>query len=106
MQSVRMTSMDGYLTGPEVAAMMTDVGHLAEALYQANAPRRSGRLAMSTAVDVEVTRPYGRGEPRWTATLSVEAPYTASVEFGHNLPGGGRVEAQRNLQKVLQSLNL
>lgn len=104
MDQVRITGMKGYLTGPEVEELMYAVGYEAEALYKAIAPTHTHRLVESTVVDVEVTRPYERGAPRFTATLTVEAPYAAAVEFGYTTASGKPVPGQHPLHKVLQSM--
>ncbi|AHI21602.1 hypothetical protein PBI_COLLEEN_12 [Corynebacterium phage Colleen] len=106
MDDVRIHDMKGYLTGPEVEAMMYAAGYEAEALYKAIAPVSSTALVDSTVVDVEVTKPYGRGAPRLTATLLVEAPHAAAVEFGYTTKSGVKVPGQHPLLKVLRAMSI
>lgn len=101
--------MKGYLQGPEVEALMYRAGYLALALYQASAPQRTGVMVESAVVDVEIKTPY-KGDRRWVATLSVEAPYGVPVEFGHAIRGktthSRRVLPARALNRVVKAVKL
>jgi hypothetical protein len=109
--------MQGYLTGPEVEAIMFEAGYLAQALYESSAPKNTGRLAASSVVDVEIARPYPMGDPRWVATLSVESPYGVPVFFGHmtNPPvpkpprrrkPARRIAPNRALRRVVEAVKI
>ena len=102
--------MKGYLEGPEVEELLYRAGYLAEAIYATVAPRDTGRLASSGAVDVEIARPYtGKARKRLVATVSIDAPYGVPVEFGHRVKsrhGRGSVAHRAMLRKTIKAVRL
>lgn len=102
--------MKGYLEGPEVEELLYRAGYLAEAIYATVAPRDTGRLASSGAVDVEIARPYtGKTRKRLVATVSIDAPYGVPVEFGHRVKsrhGRGSVAPRAMLRKTIKAVRL
>lgn len=105
MEDVKVNILSGYLTGPEVEQMMYEVGYLAAGMAEAHVARRTGQLAESIAVDVDIEKPYEKGVPRWVASVVASAPYAASYEFGHKTPSGDDVDGAHVLRDVLRSLN-
>lgn len=105
MEDVRLNNLPGYLTGPEVEQMMYEVGYLAAGMAEAHVARRTGQLAASITVDVDIEKPYEKGGPRWVASVVATAPYAASYEFGHNTTSGRKVDGAHVLRDVLRSLS-
>jgi hypothetical protein len=97
--------MQGFLEGPEIEAILYEVGYLTAALYESIAPHRSGRLASSVAVDVEMDTPYKSAAPRLVANVRVTAPYAAAHEHGHLTARTRRpVPGHHELNLALQGL--
>ncbi|AKK04594.1 Bacteriophage HK97-gp10, putative tail-component [Corynebacterium mustelae] len=105
MEHVRIKLDPEMLHSPDMKELMNRAGHTAAVVVEQAAPRRSGRLAASTTVDVAVTKPYRRGAPRATATVSTSVDYSASVEFGHN-GKRKRVTGSRTLASVVATLKI
>ena len=105
MDDVRLNNLPGFLTGPDVEMMMYEVGYLAAGMAEAHVARRTGQLAASFTVDVDIEKPYEKGAPRWVASVTANAPYAASYEFGHKNPSGVTVDGAHVLRDVLRSLN-
>ena len=103
--------MKGYLEGPEVEELLYRAGYLAQAIYATVAPRDTGWLASSGAVDVEIARPYtvGTARKRLVATVSIDAPYGVPAEFGHKIKSrhGRKAAAPRAmLHKTIKAVRL
>ncbi|MEV4155413.1 hypothetical protein AB0J48_20520 [Nocardia salmonicida] len=75
------------LLAPEMRSLMREKGELAEALWRELVAIRTGRLARSSRLETHIG---GRGNDRWTATLTVGgdgADYGIPHEFGHDSDG-------------------
>jgi len=81
--------MQGYLTGPEVEAIMFEAGYLAQALYESSAPKNTGRLAASSVVDVEIARTLSDGRSTVGGyAISGKLVWCAGVFRPHDKPAG------------------
>lgn len=102
--------MKGYLEGPEVEELLYRAGYLAQAIYATVAPRDTGRLASSGAVDVEIARPYtSKARKRLVATVSIDSPYGVPVEFGHRVKsrhGRNTVAPRAMLRRTIRAVRL
>lgn len=69
------------LLSSEMRSIMFEAGEIAQAIYREVVAKRTGRLARSARVE---TFKGGVRHPqdRWCARLIVDAPYSASHEYG------------------------
>lgn len=87
------------LLSSQIQTLMRERGEAAQAIYRSIVAKRTGRLAGSARVEVQIG---GRRNDRWTARLIVDAPYAASHEYGTT--GGSQLSAAHDLNRVLNQL--
>lgn len=81
-------AMDAVLRSEQIRAAVFEVAELAQALYQAQVAKRTGRLAASAHASTEMAHVY-KGQDRWVGVLTVggtgsqgTVEYGAAHEFG------------------------
>ncbi|RBO87966.1 hypothetical protein [Nocardia puris] len=71
------------LRGARMRSTMRRIGYLAQGLYAARVPRRTGRLAASARVTTQLgSGNLGAQPDRWVAIVEATQTYSAAVEFG------------------------
>lgn len=89
------------LRSPEMRSLVAGRAEAAKAIYQEIVSKRTGRLARSARIETFIG---GAKNDRWIGRLIVEAPYSASHEFGTG-DGGEHVRAGfHDLNVVLNRL--
>lgn len=90
MRDVKVGAQDGFqgltqwLIGPECKRLVFAKASEASLIYQALVAKRTGRLARSVKVTTVIGGAKG---DRWVGRVTVDTPYAAAHEFGHEQRG-------------------
>lgn len=91
----------GLLLDPKMRSVMVQAAEIAQALYREVVAKRTGRLAGSARIETFIG---GQDNDRWCSRLIVDAPYTASHEYGVDDGDERIVAGHHDLNQVLNML--
>ncbi|WP_280404957.1 hypothetical protein [Nocardia brasiliensis] len=86
------------MVGQKMRNTVRKIGYIAQALYGARAPRRTGAMAQTLRVTTQLgSGNFGAEPDRWVAVVEAVMPYSAAVEFGKVNNAGNRMNAARGI---------